>query len=80
MNWCVMQCQYAGHTADLFALLGAAFQRNDLFRDVLEAWIAWYQCKSIGKLILDISSLHTLQQPVQKVLNYSQKHWILFVQ
>jgi len=65
MNWSAIQYQCSDYAMDLFTMPGAAFQRNEWFRDVLDAWISWHRCESIVKLILNRSRLQVFEQPVQ---------------
>jgi len=63
----------------LFTLPGATFQRIEWFREELEAWILWYQCELVVKLIFDIYSFEVSEQPVQYVLNKTPEQLMQFI-
>jgi len=64
---------------DLFTLPGATFQSIEWFRAVLQPGISWHQCESIVKLILEISSFHVFEQPVESVFNETQEQLMQFI-
>jgi len=79
MNWSTIHYKCTDHALDHLLMLGAAFQLIKRFNEALEACVLWYQCESIVKWILDISSYHIFQQPVQSVFNWTQKQLMRFI-
>jgi len=79
MRWSVIHYQCSEYAPDLLSLPGTAFQLVKWFRVALEAWILWYRCESIVKLILDISVFQAFEQPVQSVFNETEEQLMQFI-